>query len=485
MAFGPSSEKRRPASDNEASKQQGWLFHETLVAEALETAERKGVDASISHEAPKKPKSKGGRRKKFPEHTPELTSRYELPKAERICACGGELHEMGMETCRELERVEITFVHKIERAKYGCRSCEEGVRTAPGPDRPFEKGLLGRGFLAHLIVERFAHHMPYHRLEKKFAGEGLEVPRSTQERSMARCAERLAPLYELLCEQVRSADVIFTDDTPVTIAQPRGGAGSKQGRVWIYLDKEGRHAYDFTASRSQEGPLAWLNGFKGYMHADAYPGYDAAYVPDGAIEVACWAHARRKFVEAERSEPELAAEILSRIRDLYRIERAAKDAAMSDDERKALRQEKATPILELLRGGLAVLETQALPKSPLGKAIGYAQRQWAALCVYVSDGRLEIDNNAAERALRGFAVGRKNWMFFQREGGGRTAAILASLLRTAQAAGVEPVTYFRDVLVRIDRERDSTKLLPHEWKGHFASDVERWRQEALARIGGK
>ncbi|MEM6706022.1 MAG: IS66 family transposase zinc-finger binding domain-containing protein [Acidobacteriota bacterium] len=181
MAFGPSSEKRRPSSVEEAHAQQGWLFHETLVAEALETAERKSLDATISYTKPK-PRKKGGRRKKFPEHAQELATRYELPESQRVCSCGHALHEMGVETSRELERNELTFVHRIERVKYACRSCEEGVRTAPGPDRPFEKGLLGRGFLAHLIVERFDHHMPYYRLEKKYAGEGLDLPRSTQER---------------------------------------------------------------------------------------------------------------------------------------------------------------------------------------------------------------------------------------------------------------------------------------------------------------
>ncbi|MEM7516302.1 MAG: IS66 family transposase, partial [Planctomycetota bacterium] len=207
--------------------------------------------------------------------------------------------------------------------------------------------------------------------------------------------------------------------------------------------------------------------------------------PDGATEVACWAHTRRKFVEAERSEPELAAKILAQIRELYAIERAAKDGDLDDEARRELRQANAPPILNDLRARLAALETQVLPKSPLGKAIGYAQRQWAALCTYVSDGRLEIDNNAAERALRGIAVGRKNWLFFQREGGGRTATILLSLLKTAQAAGIEPASYFRDVLVRIDRERDFAKLLPHAWKEHFADDVEHWRREAIARIGGR
>jgi len=252
--------------------------------------------------------------------------------------------------------------------------------------------------------------------------------------------------------------------------------------VWVYLDREGRHVYEFTDHRRKEAPIRWLRGFKGYLHADAYPGYDEVFVPDEATEVACWAHARRKFLEAETTEPELTAEILSRIRSLYAIERHAKDMSLDDEARRALRQERATPILEELRAHLAVLETQVLPKSPMARAVGYTLRQWAALTTYVSDGRLSLDNNAAERALRAFAVGRKNWLFFQTEGGGRTAAILMSFLKTCEAAGVNPSEWYRDVYVRIDRERDFAKLLPHAWREHFQPEIEARRADLIRRL---
>lgn len=205
-------------------------------------------------------------------------------------------------------------------------------------------------------------------------------------------------------------------------------------------------------------------------------------MPDEAIEVACWAHARRKFREAETTEPELTAEILARIHELYAIERSAKDTKLDDDARRVLRQERATPILDELRARLAVIETKVLPKSPMARAVGYTLRQWTALTTYVRDGRLSIDNNAAERALRAFAVGRKNWLFFQTEGGGRTAAILMSFLKTCEAAGVNPSEWFRDVILRIDRERDFAKLLPHAWREHFRPEIESRRAELIRRL---
>ena len=174
-----------------------------------------------------------------------------------------------------------------------------------------DKGILGKGFLAHVITERFGNHMPYHRLEKKYGTEGLDLSRSVLQRSMSRVGELLEPIWNQLRDDVMSSEVIFTDDTPVTIAQSAAG-GSKQGRVWIYLDREGRHAYDFTDSRKRDGPLAVLGGYTGAIHADAYPGYDRLFLPEGATEVACWAHARRKFVESEATEPKLAKEAVDR-----------------------------------------------------------------------------------------------------------------------------------------------------------------------------
>ena len=487
LAFGPSSEKRRgPDPDTAGPPEQGHLFFADLVAEAHETAERHGIDTTIEARPPKKQQKPAGRRKKFPDHVPQVTTRYELPEADRVCACGSSLHEIGFETARELERIELTFVHVYERAKYACRACEEGVITTPGPARPLDKSILGVGFLSYLINERFGNHMPYYRIEKKHAKEGIDVARSVLQRSVGRCAELLKPLYDLLCQKVRAADVIFTDDTPVTVARPSDRSkGSKKGHVWIYLDRKGNHAYDFTEDWKKEGPCNWLAPFEGYAHCDRYKGYDSIFDRDKAIRVGCWAHARRKFINAETSDSEIAAEILARIRMLYDIERQARDGKLTDDERRALRQREATPILEDLRARLYVLEASSIPMSPTGKAVGYALNQWDDLVVYLTDGRLEIDNNAAERAMRPLGIGRKNWLFFLNDNGAEAAMILLSLLRTAEAVGVNGIDYFHDVLVRIGREPDLEKLLPQSWKQYFADEVAERRSRALELIAGR
>ena len=487
FAFEPSSEKRHVADPDAAGPpEQDHLFFAELVAEAYETAERHGIAASIEARPPKKTRKPSGRRNKFPDHVPEVTTRYELSEADRVCGCGCALHEIGVETARELERIEMTFVHVYERVKYACRTCEEGVITTPGPERPLGNGILGVGFLSYLINERFGNHMPYYRIEKKHAKEGVDVSRSVMQRSAARCAELLKPLYELLCSKVRAADVIFTDDTPVTIARPEDRSkGSKKGHVWIYLDREGNHAYDFTDSWKKEGPCNWLEAFEGHAHCDGYKGYDSIFERDDVIRVGCWAHARRKFIDAEESDPDVASEMIARIRMLYEIERRARDETLTDDERRALRQEDATPILEDLRARLFVLEASSLPKSPTGKAVAYALNQWDDLIVYLTDGRLEIDNNAAERAMRPLGVGRKNWLFFLNDNGAQAAMIILSLLRTAEAVDVNGIDYFRDVLVRIKSEPDLEKLLPQGWKEHFAGEVAERRSRALELFAGR
>ena len=199
-------------------------------------------------------------------------------------------------------------------------------------------------------------------------------------------------------------------------------------------------------------------------------------------EIACWAHARRYFREAELTEPDLAEEILSRIRDLFFVESAAKEAKLEDEARLAFRQEKALPILEDLRALLALSQPSVLPKSSMGKAIGYVLNQWTALMAYTTDGRFEIDNKTAERALRPIAAGRKGWQFFLNEGGGENAAILFSLITTAKAVGINPVDYLRDVLVRIDFEKDWGKLLPAAWKEHFGPEVTKRREMAMREL---
>jgi len=296
---------------------------------------------------------------------------------------------------------------------------------------------------------------------------------------MARCAELLEPIAEELHQEVLASDVVHTDDTPVTLAKSAGG-GSRQARVWVYLNREGRHWYEFTDSRKRDGPARVFREFTGYLQADAYGGYDHLFFPGGATEVACWAHVRRKFVDAEATDAALAKEAIDRIRVLFAIEEAAKD--LDDAARAELRRARARPLVEEFRAWLDLAETEALPKSPLGKAIVYARNQWPALTRYLGDGRLAISNNAAERALRPFALGRKNWLFFQREGGGKTAAILMSLLMTAKAAGIHAGDYFRAVLLRISTCTDVKLLTPHGWKQQFEAEVTGRRQALIEQI---
>jgi len=485
VAFGKKSEKRPRLAGPIDAIGQGHLFHAELLAEAERTATAKAVQGEITLDPPKRPAPRKGRRASFPDHLPRIVTRYELEDDASSCErCGGALHEIGEESTRELERLETAVVHEIRRAKYACRRCGEGVRTAPGPDRVIEKGLLGPGFLAHVAVERFGNHMPYNRLEKKYGSEGLALSRSVLERSMKTLAELLRPIRDRLLSEILSAPELFTDDTPVTIAQPRAGPGSKQGRVWIYLDRKGRHAYDFTDSRKRDGPLSVLGGYRGAIHADAYPGYDRLFLPEGATEVACWAHARRKFVEAEASEPDLAKEAIDRIRELYAVERVASGHELDDEARRELRLQHARPIADELFAWMAAIQATVLPKSPMGGALSYTLKLEPALRRYLENGRLSIDNNAAERALRAVAVGRKNWLFFQTEGGGDTAIVLLSLVMTAKAIGVDPRTYLRDVMLRIARESDVAKLTPHGWREHFQAEVEEERRAALAYFVG-
>jgi hypothetical protein len=331
-------------------------------------------------------------------------------------------------------------------------------------------------------VERFGHHMPYYRLEGKYKSEGLQLSRSVLCESMARCAELLEPIADQLHQEVMKSPVIHTDDTPVVIAQSKNG-GPQKGRVWIYLNPERRHWYDFSNSRKRDGPAKVFSGYQGYIQADAYSGYDQIFLPGGAIEVACWAHLRRKFIDAEATEPELSKEAVDRIRALFLIEREAE--SLTVEARHALRQSQAKPLVEEFKAWMDQAETQVLPKGPLGRAIGYAKNQWNALTRYLQDGRLSISNNAAENALRPFALGRKNWLFFQREGGGKTASILMSLLMTAKAAGVDPQDYFKDVLLRISTCSDVTTLTPHGWKERWEPEVKASRSEVLEKLSGK
>lgn len=477
--FAPKSE-RRPQSDVQlAAGQMALLFPELLEA-AERLADEKRVCGSVEL-LDRGTKAVPKRRKHFPPHLPVMRTTYELPESERGCECGGTMERIGEDVTKELERLEISVVHEIARAKYACKVCQCGVRVAPGPERVIDRGILGVGFLAHLLVERFGRHMPYNRLEAKYASEGIALSRSLLCTNSVRSAEILEPVARQVLVDALASGVIQTDDTPVTLLDD-GGGKSRTGRTWVYRGLGGQVYFDVTDNRSRDGPSAVLQGFRGYMQADAYAAYDAFYRDGQIVEVGCWAHARRYFVQAEQNEPELAKEAVARIGELYEIERHLARAGCDPDGLRLVRMAESLPRLQRLRDWMEVVHPRVLPRGDLAKAIEYSLANWAALCRYCEDGRLSIDNNAAERALRSIAVGRKNWMFYGNERGGKAAAVIYTLIATCREHGVDPRTYLRDVLLRIAKVSDVRELTPYGWKARWQKVVEDHRASILERL---
>jgi len=340
----------------------------------------------------------------------------------------------------------------------------------PGEVVVAAKGLPGPGLLAHLIVSKYTDHMPLHRLQRTYERQGYFLHRSTLCDWLGACADLLRPLYDLMVSVVLRSRVIHTDDTPVKLQELVTHLLST-ARLWVYLGDVAHpyNVFDFTVNRKRDGPQQVLANFQGYLQADAFSGYDGLYLPDPRAaaariaEVACNAHARRKFYEARGSDAVRSHQALAYYGQLYELERAAQD--FSDEQRLQMRQDLAVPVLGQFHTWLEAQRPEVLPKSPLGEAIGYALNNWAALKRYTEAGFLAIDNNVAEREMKRIAIGRKNWLFVGSPRGGQTAAVLFSFTSTCQRLGVEPWAYLQDVLTRlpamsVDHLGD---LLPDYW----------------------
>ena len=479
MVFGPRTEKESVDLSLAAAGRQPFLFVQEIALAAQRLAEEKGVTASLELKSEGTAPRRHGRRKQFPDHLPGVETTLTLEPDQRMC-CGQEMKPIGTEVTHTLERVETFVRHDVVRTKYACTVCHEHVLIAPGPDRVIEKGILGTSALAHLITERFGNHIPYHRLEKKYAAEGIDLSRSILCRSALACAELLEPVWEQMRQELRAAKLLQLDDTPVVLQESSAG-GRKTGRMWIYRELKGNEVYDFTESRSRDGPQRMLGDHEGFVQADAYSAHDILFGPGSKmVEVGCWAHARRHFKSALDSEKALATEAVATIRRLYQVERAAKEKGLDAAGVLRLRQEHSRPVLEHFKAWLEVTRTQVLDKGPMAKAIDYVLGNWLALTRYTTDGRIPIDNNGAERALRAVAVGRKNWTQIGNVRGGEGAAILYSLVQTAKSIGIDPKTYIGDVLERVKKEPDHAKLTPRGWKEHFVAEVAAQRNRLLA-----
>jgi len=409
------------------------------------------------------------------DHLPQIRIDHDLPESEKTCSCcGGPKQKIGEDLSRELDFVPAQLNVKIHALpKYACPKCRDGVAGPPVPPKPIPGGIAGAGLVAFVVVSKFADHLPLYRLEDILTRHGVFLARSTLCDWVRNAAIVLQPLADLQKTRVLQSPIIWTDDTPVTVL---GGEepGSTTGRFWVYIgdDAHPYSVYDFTTSRSRDGPAAFLKDYRGFLQADAYGGYDGIFLnSDGKIvEVACWAHARRKFFEARSNAPREANEILEWIRQLYDIEDRARE--LTPDERQALRQQESVPILDRIEKKLSDLSDRNLPKSAMGKAVTYARNQWAALRQYVNDGRLTIDNNVSERTLRLQAIGRNNWQFLGSEEAGTRAAVLFTILAGAKRHHLEPWAYLRDVLLRLSAgETEWEPLLPDRWAASHPEHV--------------
>jgi transposase len=345
------------------------------------------------------------------------------------------------------------------------------VIAAAKPAMPIAKGLPGPGLLAHLIVSKYSDHLPLYRLERIYARQGVVLKRSTLSDWLGACASLLQPLYELMIGVLLQSRALHTDDTPVKMQDPVTHQLST-ARLWGYLG-DAAHPYnvfDFTVNRKRDGPQQFLANYQGYLHADAFSGYDRLYLPEPQtaaariIEVACNAHARRKFYQARGSDDLRAHQALAYYGQLYELERAARD--FSAEQRLQMRQELAVPILEKFRVWLQEQRPAVLPRSPLGEALGYALNNWSALIRYTEAGFLAIDNNVAEREMKQIAIGRKNWLTVGSPRGGETAAVLLSFTSTCARLAVEPWGYLQDILSRLPGTAAGQleELLPQRWQ---------------------
>lgn len=413
---------------------------------------------------------KGRRNLEKLENLPTTTHVHELTPQQRACPCCGEQRqEVGSEKSWQIEYHPGHF-ERLEhiRKKYACSACESQgsspqMETAAKPETAINKGLAGPGLLAFIVTSKFADYLPLYRLEDIFARQGFEISRATQSIWCGDVADLAEPLYQLMADRVRASHLVSTDDTIMPMLSKGKAANT---RMWVYLG-DPTHPYnvfDFTLDRGRDGPMRFLKDYNQVLLADAYGGYNGVVAGNQMTRAGCWAHLRRKIIDAEKTAPEIAQQAIVRIRSLYAVEKQA--AELSAPKRLQLRQEQSFPLLAELRDKLLSWKEQLLPRHPMAEAIGYALSQWPQLNVFCCDGAVPIDNNASEREMKRVVLNRKNSLFVGNPRGGRTAAILASLTSTCRRHDLDPQRYLTQLLVNLPRIPVSQlpAWLPDQWK---------------------
>ena len=438
--------RHRFGSKSEGMDQLQLFAENEEIAKSVTAAERTPPTEPV--EPKEKPK-----RKPLPEH---------LERIEQVLAigddcpeCGGDLSKLGEDVTEELEYIPGRFVvNKIIRPRMACRRCE-AISQAPMPSRPIERGRPGSGLLAHVLVSKYADHLPLYRQSQIYAREGVDLDRSTMADWVGKSTSLLEPLAEAIAKRVKDGAALFADDTPLKMLAP-GNKKTKTARIWAYVRDERPWSgqsppcvwYQFTVDRKGEHPVKHLSGYQGWVHADGYAGFNDVFGNDKASEVACMAHTRRKFVDVFTAQGSaIAEEAIKRIAQLYGVEKEVR--GQSPETRVALRYSKAKPIFDDLEEWLHAQLPKISGKSPLAKAIRYALNRLPKTRPYLENGFLELDNNTAERAMKPVAIGRKNWMFAGSQRGGNSMAIAFTLIETAKLNKVDPQAWLTWVLERV------------------------------------
>ena len=416
---------------------------------------------------------KGGRRNLAERNDlPVLEHLHDLPEDQRACpTCPNQRVKMGQEVTWQLGfRPGFFFRHKHIQIKYACRPCDAAgynpqIVLAPKPSQPIEKSLAAPELLAHVAVAKFADFTPLYRLEGIFARVDVQIDRATMCLWMRDIADLVLPLWRLMAQRVRESHVLATDDTILPMQAPEKNTPA---RIWIYRGDEAHpyNCFDFTISRSRDGPAHFLAGYNQVLLADAYGGYEGICVEGGMTRAGCWSHARRKAVDSRALLPAIGDAALELIGQLFAVERLADQQLLSADDRLALRKEHSVPVVEQLHEKLVGWKNQLLPKHPLAQALGYIQNQWGPLTVFTQDGSIPIHNNLAEQQMKRMALARKNFLMVGNERGGQTAAILSSFTSTCQRHQINPELYLTQLLVNLP-DTSTAQLdawLPDRWK---------------------
>jgi len=472
---------RRSERLSDEVRQQGEEDLEQSVA-----AQMAGLEA-IASSGPAKPAA-GSRlppqrnRGALPEHLPRIEVLVDVDDNTCPC-CGGTLHMIGEDCTEMLDYIPAQVrVKVIRRPRYGCRACEGAIVQAPAPERPIDGGMATEALLAQVLIAKYADHLPLYRQAQIFARQGVTLDRSTLCNWVGRTCWWLAPLHEKLLQVVLASPKVFADDTTLPVLDP-GRGRTKTGRLWCYaVDNRPWNgpghpaaAYLYSEDRRAEHPASHLKGFKGLLQVDGYAGFGSLVKTasnDAPSLAFCWAHARRKFYDIHAANPSpLAAEALRRIAALYEVE--ADLRGQSAEHRRKARQQRSRPLVEALHTWLMEQIGRISGRSLLAQAIRYTLNHWKGLILFLDDGRLELDTNTVERAMRPVALGRKNALFAGADSGAEHWAIVASLIQTAKLNGIDPLAWLTDVLERMVSGRTKWnqlhQLLPWNWKINPAS----------------